>query len=786
MSMPADAASPRAGLPAMAAALLLPAYVATIFLSAFLLFSVQPMFTKMVTPVLGGSSAVWSVAMVFFQAMLLAGYAYAHALGRFATPRTALIVHLGLMLAAAAVALPIAFDPAWGRPPADGEALWLMKVFLVSVGLPFFIVSANGPLLQAWFSRSGHPQAADPYFLYGASNLGSFLALLAYPLALEPLLALKQQSLAWSHGFVALLLCIAIAATCSLTTGGAQQVAQASPRANTAGATQTSPRQALVWALLGAVPSGLLVAVTAEITTDVAAVPLLWVVPLALYLLTFTLAFSERGARRHTLLLDLQPHLLAIFLFTRLFFAGNWWVIGVAEMTLFFVMAMVCHGEVYRRRPAADSLTAFYFFLSLGGVIGGAFASLAAPVLFNAIIEFPLLLLAAIACRPDVVAALRRFGLLRAAALGMALAAAFAWMFTTNWRVPGRIAGIDMTFVVLMGLILVLLLSRTAPLRFLVVASGALMILTTISNSSGLIERARSFFAVHLVKHTPDGRGHVLLHGSSVHGAEWVRDAAGNRLMDRPEPASYFHRGGSYDRAVGSIRAAAGGQLKRVAVIGLGMGSLACMARPGESWSFFEIDPVVVRLARDQRLFRSLSVCTPDAEVAVGDGRLTVADAPGTFDLIIVDAFSSNSVPVHLLTVEALATYKAKLSKSGALIFNISNRHMALDAVVAGAAEANGLIVRHRRDPIGDKHYYETLISEAHVAVAASSTAAMGPLVADPSWLAAAPDPTTRVWTDDYSNILDPLRRGVARTAAAANGRAAERNGLAAARAILP
>src|SRR5215813_10000773 len=379
---------------------LLPVLTGAIFLSAALLFAVQPMFTKMVLPRLGGAPQVWSVAMVFFQAALLAGYGYAHALTRFVPGRRSLFIQLGVMVAACFF-LPLSIASGWGRPPAVGEAFWLLGLFAVSIGLPFFALAANSPLLQAWFARSDHPAAKDPYFLYAASNVGSFLALLSYPLIIEPLIPLNDQTWIWTIGFY--LLILLIAATGYLLWPALDNTPATTQRTSASATATPAPtwRDALSWVCLAAVPSGLLVAVTAHISTDVAAVPLLWVIPLALYLLTFVIVFATRPIIPHHLAVKAQPAFVAALLIVLVLDLTRSIVLQIAAHVLaFFFAALVCHGELAKRRPAPRHLTAFYMWMSFGGMIGGLSAGLIAPFVFNWVAEYPLLIVLALLCRP--------------------------------------------------------------------------------------------------------------------------------------------------------------------------------------------------------------------------------------------------------------------------------------------------------------------------------------------------------------------------------------------------
>lgn len=679
-----------------------PVYTITLFLSAFLLFGIQPMFAKMVLPKLGGSPGVWSVAMVFFQSALLAGYGYAHWLvARFSLRRAALI-HLALMAVVLLVGLPIGIAAGFERPPQEGETLWLIALFTASVGLPFFAVAANGPLLQAWFARSGHPRAIDPYFLYAASNVGSFLALLAYPFLIEPVLTLSQQSLAWSFGFGLLL--AAIAACAGLALGAVETRPAATLDAKAA--RPVSGRQKLGWVALAFVPSGLLVAVTAHLSTDVASVPLLWVVPLALFLLTFVIVFQSRPLLRHGWMLTAQLVFVAALILKTLF----QWQIGWAgelalHLGLFFTTAMVAHGELARRRPDAAHLTGFYLWMSLGGVLGGLFCGLLAPLLFNSIVEYPILIVAGLLCRPGF----------------------------TGIRLPGPVRA-GLTGAVVVGLIALIVTEQQRS------------------------DSVRSFFGVNRIVDSPDGRFRVLVHGSTVHGAQRLRQDDGSLVAGRPEALSYYYTGGGIADGIEAVRQVRGGRLGAVAAIGLGTGSLACQTRPGENWTFFEIDPEVARMASDPARFGFLAACAPTARIVLGDARLTLADAaPASLDLIVVDAFSSDAIPVHLMTTEALALYQSRLKPGGAILFHISNRNMDLGPVVTATAHARGLSTWIR--PTRQTAELTALRKYSpHVAMVARRPEDVG-LSAEQGWVAQPAPGRARAWRDDYADVIGPIWR---------------------------
>src|SRR5262245_15740288 len=565
---------------------LAPALFATaLFLSALLLFLVQPMFTKMVLPRLGGAPTVWSVAMVFFQAALLVGYAYAHLLVRRLSLGLGALLHLGI-LAAAALTLPIGIAHGFGVPPASGIELWLIALFGVSIGLPFAVLSASAPLLQGWFAASGHPQAGNPYVLYAASNLGSFAALIIYPILIEPTVSLSQQAQLWSLGFAALALLIA---GTSLFTARRPRIAVAGGDAEPASVTDR-----LCWLALAAIPSGLFIAVTAYITTDVAAAPFLWVLPLALYLLSFVAVFRERPWIAYENVVRLVPILVTPLSIGLL--GGDrafWLAMIVINLAAFALLALLCHGALYRRRPAPARLTEFYLWVSLGGVIGGISAALVAPHIFNRIYEYPILLLAALLVLPGMFAGgplrwLREAGpVLAVAALVILLQLAFDIRLPAAAELPFQVA--------LVALAAVMLVQRRRPARFLALAALAFVVTGLWQPGFERIETRRSFFGVHQVSETADGRYRLLYHGTTLHGAERIGDGG---AAVPPEPLTYYYFGGPISESIAAVRGARG-NLDRVAVVGLGAGSLACHRRQDEQWTFFEIDPDVVRIARD-------------------------------------------------------------------------------------------------------------------------------------------------------------------------------------------
>jgi hypothetical protein len=741
-SLPAATGSTR-----LANRTLLIVFTATLFLSALLLFVVQPMFAKMILPKLGGSPSVWSVAMVFFQGMLLAGYAYAHALTKTLGLSRAALVHL-VVLTGALLMQPIAIAEGWNTPPDSGQSIWLMGLFGISVGLPFFAIAGNAPLLQAWFARSGHRHAADPYFLYSASNLGSFGALILYPILFEPTLTLHEQSIAWTVGFIVLAAMIGAAATLALRNGDA---VGAIPL------TQTHARpewkQRLIWMGLSFVPSALLVAVTAHIATDIASAPFLWVVPLSLYLLTFIIVFQRRPIIRHDIILLFLPMLVAPIAVSVMSDrpSSSLWLTVILHLVFFFVASLACHGELARRRPQAADLTEFYLFISIGGVIGGIFAGLLAPVIFNTVLEYPILIVASLFCLPALYARSWQVNA-RDALTVAAVVALLAIPDLLGYSIRSLPIAVYQIALGLAALAIILL--RHRPAANIAAVAGAMVLSVLYVGELAGGESYRSFFGVNKIAEVMNGQFRTLTHGTTLHGAERIRNADGTPYTGLPEPSTYYYPDSPMDEALTETRRGFGNM--RVAIVGLGTGSLACHAAPGEDWRFYEIDREVMHIA--QTRFRFLSVCTPGAPVIIGDARLTLANEPAErFDVILIDAFSSDAIPVHLLTKEAIAGYMEKLSPDGVLIFHLSNRHMDLRPILANAAASDGLITVTKRVLV-DRSAMHTFRTSSSVAAVARSTGDLEHLT-KVGWKRRPPT-TARVWTDDYSNVLGAVIAG--------------------------
>ena len=732
---------------------------AAVLLGAGLLFVVQPMAAKLLLPVLGGAPAVWNTCMVFFQAALLLGYLYAHLLTTYLRPSRQVLVHLAVVACAAAT-LPPSLPP---RPPFGEEwpSAWLLLALARSIGAPFVVLASTAPLIQRWWSLQSEK---DPYALYAASNAGSFAALLAFPLLVEPTLDLGAQRLAWTACYVVYGL---VVAACALPL---RSLDQREPRLTRGAAIPPIAwNRKLRWLGLAAVPTSAMLGVTQYLTLDVAAIPLLWVVPLALYLLTFVVAFS---GRRHLsrarwgwiLALAVVPAAAGLATYSRL------WGFAFPAFHLLTLLAtgMLCHGALAADRPHPSRLTEFYLLIAAGGVLGGALSSLVAPLLFDSVAEYPIALAAAVAVR----AALARPSL-RRRALALALLAPAAVLLAkvgAEAALQSRFLGNPgWVWIAQVGIPAVVCLALAArPLGFALAFLALLWLAGTQASHEGrLLHVNRTFFGVTRVEARdgppawhPDLRRlvvvpyHVLYHGSTVHG----RQAQMPQL--RSEPTSYYHRSGP----IGRLFTALGDResLNSVAIVGLGAGSLTAYGRAGQTMTLYEIDPEVVRTARDPRLFTYLRDSRADLEILLGDGRLRLAEAPeGAYGLLVLDAFSSDAIPVHLLTREALAVYLRALRRDGILALHVTNRHLDLVPVADALAADAGLTGTVFRDRVDDARQRLEGKEPSTWVILARRRETLGPL---PATLYARPLPGSPVpaprylWTDSFSNLVSVFR----------------------------
>jgi hypothetical protein len=604
-------------------------------------------------------------------------------------------------------------------------------------------------LLQAWFGRTDHPSAKDPYFLFAAGNTGSFLALIAYPVAIEPLLTLGQQRLVWAAGFLVLILLIGGCAWWSRSGGGA--AADAAADIEMAAPTWHDVGR---WIGLAAVPSGLLLAVTLHVSTDAAAVPLFWVAPLAIYLLTFVIAFQSRPLIPHWLVVKVFPFtVLGLVILMILDLFSTIISLLLVHLCAFLVIALLCHGELARRRPAPRHLTAFYMWISAGGVIGGILVGLVAPRIFNWVAEYPILIALSALAVPRAALPAKRVGQYVLFAVLLLTTLLFAGVMTYGLRINDNVV----------TLVLGMLLGTTvyfwrAPPAFAAIVGFVLIANHYQYNDNTKDFAIRNFFGVLAATETSNGKFRILWHGGIGQGAQRIRDDAGRPITGRPEMISEFQSGAGIAQTFDAVRNRVGGPIS-YAVVGLGTGSLACQARPEDSPTYYELDSDIIRIARDPKLFNFVSECRPDIRIVQGDARLSLAEAPDqAYDLIFVDAFIGAAIPVHLLTREAMALYLRKLKPHGIVAIHVSNYHLELASVVAGIAGANGAITREYDggDVKEDASQQKWVPRVAAVAVHDED---FGEIAKSRFWPTLPPNPRQRIWTDDYSNVLAALLR---------------------------
>ena len=737
-------------------------FVLTILVGSFLLFQVQPMVARMVLPRLGGAPAVWNSAMLVYQALLLGGYAYAHWLGRFEVRRQATI-HVALLLVAA-LWLPIGI--ATIAPPAPGqEALWVPLLLLASIGPVFFAVSAQAPLIQRWFAAD--TRAGDPYYLYAASNLGSFAGLISYPALVEPTLPLATQSWGWTAGYGLLVLLVVATAAARWHSHVAPDVA-----ASTAVEPPPSLRRKLHWLLIAAVPSGLMLSTTTHLTTDIVAMPLLWVLPLGLYLLSFSVAFSTADRVTQVFTTIAPAVLLSVGGISLLSTGGGTMLVALAALAMLFIVATALHGYLYHLRPAPEHLTLFYLIMSAGGVLGGLFAALIAPLIFDWAYEHPLLVLAAALLLPlpalfpwDKWLKLSPLTTRVIVALMVGVAAFASWKMASEWT--GQVEGpVAVWGAVLLAIGMLVIGWRWAYLPVLALLMLGVGGWDTMQESfAGM--RVRSYFGVYTVTDDPYRHQRRLAHGTTLHGLQ--RTDPGHEL----EPTTYYGHQSGVGLALDKAEMLAGPDAS-VGVVGLGAGTLSCYRRPGQRWTIFEIDPAMVEIARDPSKFTFITRCAPDAPIVIGDARLQIAKLPpAQFDILVIDAFSSDAIPLHLLTAEAIGIYARALKPGGILLIHISNRFFALEPVLSAEAKARGWSAAIRLDspPEEDpgRPDFSNLTGSNWVALTATPerlAQLTGPLksrteASEPGvWVPLSSRPGFERWTDDYASTLPVLLWG--------------------------
>jgi hypothetical protein len=739
-------------------------FAITSFLASALLFTAEPMIGKMVLPLFGGTPAVWNTCLVYFQMIVLMGYTLSLAgvgIGRGDEPHLLSPLYLlpmGMLLATACVSPRIAPDPAIAGLGSDPSTR-LFWSLAASATLPLLIVAATAPLVQNWFALTAHPRAHDPYFLYSASNAGSLLALLSYPFLVEPNLSLESQSRVWRTGFLVL---AALLLGCGLIARSMRRVGGSPSEDETVGTHPVTPDRpdvgtVVYWLALVFLPSSWLMGATTYLTTDLAPMPLLWVIPLALYLLSFIVAFGGPESAAIRLASSALPLcVVALVLVLSAGFVHATWI--PLHLLSFFAGALACHGALARRRPPALYLSTFYIVIALGGLLGGVFNAILAPMLFDRVVEYPIAIL--MGCLVSCFAAgLARFptrrDLLGELLLPGTVFGLTALIVTDQGGLADSVLG-AFGVMIASGLgFYSLVTARRRPIRFSL-ATGAVLAASGLTEgvSGRLLHVERNFFGVVRVTEDADHTFHRLFHGSTLHGQQSL-DPKAARV-----PSTYFTRSGPIGQMFAALESRLDPPGARIAIVGLGAGTLAAYARPAQRWTFFEIDPAIERIARDPRYFTYLRDSPSQSlEVVLGDARLRIGEASeGAYRLIILDAFSSDSLPVHLVTREAIRLYRSRLAEGGVLAFNLSNRYLDLDPLMGRQAEDAGLVCRIAYDV--DVSPEERLSGKQPSiwAVMAESVRDLGALAGDPRWREPRRRPDARAWTDDYSDLTRYLR----------------------------
>jgi SAM-dependent methyltransferase len=760
-------------------------FAVTLCVSAMLLFACQPMVARMIVPLLGGAPAVWILCSLCFQALVLGGYFYAHVVGSRLSVRTQVMLQLAL-IASAFFLLPVVVDEHLvATLTAKSRSLGLLVVLLRSVGLPFFVLSTTSPLLQRWYAELGE---TDPYHLYAASNAGSMAALLGYPFVIEPYLALKEQSRLLHVAFAGYALLVVVCALTALRKKHPPRIdatpapagvtisedVAIDPEPAPASGEEASPAsrpidsarplaqsvwtERLIWLALAFAPSSLLLGATQFITTDLASVPLLWVVPLALYLASFILAFAKKQIVPLPVAWRALALLAAVVAMSKLAeMVGPVSVVVTLHLLLLFVASVVCHRALALRRPHHTRLTEFYLLLSLGGVLGGAFNGLVAPVIFNDLLEYPIAI--ALVCLGPL-AASRALKIENAShkkdiGYGLALTAITFFLVKFGEHIhasPPR----SVIWMYVLPVFVAFAWSKR-PIRYAVALGGIMLVGTVHGGLTGnTILTERDFFGVLKVQRDPTSSYLFLLSGSTVHGAQSTNPALSHM------PLTYYYPSGPVGDVLGPVPSAdtGGRPSRRVGVIGLGVGSLAAYERSGDTWTFFELNPVVVDLAK--KYFTYLSNVPPGAKttIEVGDARLRLRDdAPARFDVLVLDAFSSDAIPLHLVTREALAIYRRALAPGGVLLAHISNRHVRLEPIFAELAADAGIHAIGRDDRSVTPAERAMKKTTSHWVVLGENVAELEAIVVkNPEWHHLPPPPGQKVWTDDFADVLGAMR----------------------------
>lgn len=708
--------------------LMLPIYAMTMLIAAGLLFNIQPMIGKMLLPKVGGAPAVWNVAMACFQIMLLAGYLLSHAMRKL--PAFAHGFIYCLCLACAAATLPFV-EPQNLSDVENTPMRATAAAIIASVGAVFTTLSLTAPTIQRLFAHSQHGSAEDPYFLYAASNAGSFLGLLAYPLAIEPNFAISEQAKLWQCGYWLLLL---FAPLCLLFY---KPRAKEAPK-NIASA-PVSWKLCGEWVLLALIPSSLTLGVTTYISTDISPTPLLWVGTLAIYLATFIIAFAKRGERLRALNSKAFPFLVLAAVASPLLQARTEAIGMTMQLVCFFSVALACHTRLAEKRPPTEHLTAYYLCLSVGGALGGSFNAFVAPLIFNGLYEYPLALAASyFLLGPRYACHLTQKRLV--AVVSILLIATLAAVIINKFMPPELFVG---THIMIIIFALSVSLSHCLPKLARVLLCLCLALTASKPYFNNTQFQGRDFFGVIAVRDRKDESMHrtlrYMVHGTTSHGIQII---APQRLT---VPTGYFSPYSPIGELWNALRPS------DAAVVGMGAGTLNCYAKPGQSIHFIDIDPLVVETA--QRYFTFATECPPP-QITLGDGRLALQSDARIYDLIVLDAFSSDAIPTHLLTRQALESYLRHLRPDGVLAFHISSRFFDLEPVLAAAASELGLTAYRGRNPKRDDLEDTVSLGSIWVVMARDGAKLQALIPQNGNWRLARTKPTIAAWRDDYSSLL--------------------------------
>lgn len=724
----------------------IPVFSITLLLSAILLFSVQPMFSKMILPLLGGTPQVWNTAMLFFQASLFCGYGYAHITSRFLRPQIQAAIHVMLLLVFTII-LPIAIPEGWTHTVEHDPALWQLCVMAVAVGGPFFVVSGSAPMLQHWFASTTHKDANNPYFLYGASNLGSMAALISYPVIIEPLFSLGEQSNLWMYGYFALIVLTGACAVLISKNAKANKDAQGSIKESIE---PLKASQRLKWIILSAIPSSLMLGVTTYITTDIASVPLLWIAPFALYVLTFIIVFARKQIFSESFIMTLSALAVTGLMIQMIAFKDLApLALVLMHMIVFFIVILGCHYSLAQSKPQSAHLTEFYFFMSFGGVLGGFFNAMIAPNFFIIPVEYVLALGAAMLMRySNQSLKTTQFSLtFLLAAIGLPILFYSGFFFIGKEFLAARILCACLAGFMLLSFI-------NSRWKFGIIAALSVIISPlalpfSILNTDPDILRDRNFFGVHRINQTKTER--ILVSGVTNHGTQLLAPEY------QKTPISYYSEHSPLHDVIEFLDQ--GSQPQEIAGLGLGVGVIACYPHEGRHFTFYEIDKDIADIAQNPKYFTYLSGCGSSYEIVIGDGRLEVEKEPDQkFDAVIVDVFSSDNIPVHIMTAEAIQTYMKKLKPNGILVMHVSNNYLDLEPVISQIGKKLDIPVYAKIEntayEIGDSGVES---APAHYIVLTHSDKVIDYLK-DKNWTQGMFNDGIEAWTDRYSNIISVLR----------------------------